>query len=73
MKIGVKVIPGAKVDQIQTSIGNDLKIWVKGQPQEGQANRCVIQLLAKHFKVTKNQVKIIAGLKSRNKIIEIKI
>lgn len=71
MKIGVKVVPGAKVEQIQPSIGSDLKIWVKGKPKEGEANLCVIELLAKHFKVSKSQVKILSGYKSRNKIIEI--
>lgn len=71
MKIGIRVIPGAKVEQIQPSIGDDLKIWVKGQPKEGEANLCVIELLAKHFKVPKNRVKIIFGHKSRNKIVEI--
>ena len=71
MKIGVKVVPGAKIAQIQPSIGDDLKIWVKGRPKEGEANLCVIELLAKHFNITKSQVKIVSGYKSRNKIIEI--
>ena len=71
MKIGVKVVPGAKVTQIQTSIGEDLKVWVKGRPIEGEANLCVIELLAKHFNVKKSQISIVSGYKSRNKIIEI--
>lgn len=71
MKIGVKVVPGSKVTQIQPSIGEDLKVWVKGQPKEGEANLCVIELLAEHFKVSKSQVRIVTGYKSRNKIIEI--
>lgn len=71
MKIGVRVVPGSKVAQIQPSIGEDLKIWVKGQPKEGEANLCVMELLAKHFKVAKSQIKIVSGHKSRNKIIEI--
>lgn len=71
MKIGVKVVPGAKIQQIQPSMGEDLKIWVKGRPKEGEANLCVIELLAKHFSVPKSKVKILSGLKSRNKIIEI--
>ena len=71
MKIGVKVVPGAKVTQIQPSIGEDLKVWVQGQPKEGEANLCVIELLAKHFNVKKSQIRIVSGYKSRNKIIEI--
>lgn len=71
MKIAVKVVPGAKVEQIQPSIGDDLKIWVKGKPKEGEANLCVIKLLAKYFSVSKSSVHIVSGFKNRNKIIEI--
>ncbi|MCL5410339.1 MAG: DUF167 domain-containing protein [Patescibacteria group bacterium] len=71
MKISVKVIPGAKVEQVQASFDGSLKVWVKGKPIEGQANRSLIKLLAKHFKVAQNSVKIVSGLKNRNKVVEI--
>lgn len=71
MKIGVKVVPGAKIEQVKPSIGLDLKVWVKGKPKEGEANKCVVVLIANHFKVPKSQIKIVSGHKSRNKIIEI--
>lgn len=71
MKINIKVIPGAKVEQIQTSLDGGLKVWVKGKPVEGEANRAVIALLSKHFGVPKNSVIIVKGLTSRNKIIQI--
>lgn len=71
MKIGIKVIPGAKIEQIQPSIGEDLKIWVKGKPKEGEANLCVIDLLAKYFNVPKRCIIIKSGFKSRNKIVQI--
>jgi len=70
-KINVKVIPGAKVEQIQVGMDENIKVWVKGKPIEGQANRAVIELLAKHYKVSKSSVRIILGMKSRNKVIEI--
>lgn len=72
MKINIKVVPNSKVEQIQKSLEeNTLKIWVKGKPVEGEANRAVIKLLAKHFGVPQNHVKIASGLKNRSKIIEI--
>jgi len=71
MKIGVKVVPGAKIEQVKPSIGADLKVWVRGRPKEGEANECVVSLIAEHFRVPKSQIKIIFGHKSRNKIIEI--
>jgi uncharacterized protein (TIGR00251 family) len=70
-KISVKVIPGAKEDSIQTSIDGNLKVWVKGKPVDGEANRAVITLLAKYYDVPKRNVVIKSGLTSRNKIIEI--
>jgi len=84
MKINVKVIPGAKVEQIQKALPlsssgltrgsmEHLKVWVKGKPVEGEANRAVVALLAKHFGVPKSSVIIVKGLTSRNKIIEINI
>ncbi|MFA4996192.1 MAG: DUF167 domain-containing protein [Patescibacteria group bacterium] len=81
-KISVKVIPGAKVEQIQTVLplsSSDLtrgsmehsKVWVKGKPVDGEANKCVIELLSKHFSVPKSSIFIVRGLTSRNKIIQI--
>ncbi|PIP50724.1 hypothetical protein COX11_02610, partial [Candidatus Berkelbacteria bacterium CG23_combo_of_CG06-09_8_20_14_all_41_73] len=39
--------------------------------KEGAANKALIALLSKHFDVAKSQVKIISGLTSRNKVVEI--
>jgi hypothetical protein len=71
MKIYVRVIPGAKVEQIQESFDGNIKMWVKGKPIEGEANRALIKLLAKHFKVAQSSIKIVNGLKNRKKVIEI--
>jgi uncharacterized protein (TIGR00251 family) len=70
-RISVKVIPGAKEDSIQTSIDGNLKVWVRGKPVDGEANRAVITLLSKYFNVPKRSVIIKSGLTSRNKMIEI--
>jgi len=71
MKISIKVIPSAKVEQIQPAIDGSLKVWLRARPKEGEANRALILLLSKHFKVSKSQVSILHGWTSRNKIIEI--
>lgn len=72
MKISVKVIPGAKISQIQESIDGNIKIWVKAKAEEGKANKAVIDFLSKHFHVSKSDISIVVGQKSHNKIIEIK-
>jgi len=69
--ISVKVVPGAKVEQIQESIDTSIKVWVKGQPKEGEANKALLKLLAKYYNIPVASLKIIMGTKSRNKLIKI--
>ena len=39
-------------------------------PEKGRANKQVILLLAKFYKISKNQLKIVRGLKLKNKVIK---
>jgi len=70
LKIQVKVKPGSKNEEV-TQKGDTLIVTTKEPPKEGRANRQVIKLLAKHFKVPQNQVKLVNGFKKRDKVIEI--
>jgi uncharacterized protein (TIGR00251 family) len=49
-----------------------LIVGIKALPEKGKANQELIRKLAKHFKVDVSKIKIVSGLSSRNKIIEIK-
>jgi len=70
MIISVKVKPNSRVEEVTQD--NELYlVKVKDPPKEGKANRSVIRLLAKYFQVSPSSVRIIGGLTSRNKIIEI--
>ncbi|MCD6480029.1 DUF167 domain-containing protein [Candidatus Bathyarchaeota archaeon] len=46
-------------------------VGVKSKPIGGKANRELIRKLAKHFGVSTSQVRIVSGLRSRDKIVEI--
>ena len=70
MKIQVKVKPNSRTEELSQE-GNDLVVKVKEPPREGKANQAVIKLLAQHFGVPQNQVKILSGFKSKNKVIEV--
>jgi uncharacterized protein (TIGR00251 family) len=70
MKIQVKVKPGSKTEELSRE-GDSFIIKVKEPPKEGKANHAVIKLLAEHFGVPQSQVRILSGLKSRNKVIEV--
>jgi uncharacterized protein len=70
MKIQVKVKPNSKNDEVSQE-GGSFIVKVKQPPTEGRANQAIIKLLAHHFGVPKDQVKILNGFKGKNKIIEI--
>lgn len=71
-RINVKVVPGAKIEQIQESIDGNIKVWIRAKAEDGKANKALIDLLSKHFKVPKSSIFIVSGQKLRNKIVDIK-
>jgi len=53
-------------------VNNDeIMIGIKAKPEKGEANKEIVKKLAKYFDVDKSKVKIIAGEKSRKKLVEI--
>jgi hypothetical protein len=51
--------------------GNRILVGLTSKPERGEANRELIRKLAKHFKVPTSQIKIVSGLKSKSKVVEI--
>jgi uncharacterized protein len=47
-------------------------VYIKSLPQKGEANREVINEIAKYFGVDEKDVKIVKGLKNHKKTISIK-
>ncbi|MFX1312539.1 MAG: DUF167 domain-containing protein [Promethearchaeota archaeon] len=68
LKINVK--PNAKRQMISDD-GNYLTISVRSKPIQNKANKELISLFKKRFEISSNQIKIISGIKSSNKIIQI--
>ncbi len=73
MRIQVKVIPGASKDQIVEYRDNILKVKVASPPQDGKANKRLINFLSKVFNIKKKDINIVKGEKSRNKLLDINI
>ena len=71
MRILVKVVPGAALDEVVGPYGDGLKLRVTAPPEKGKANVAVIRLLAGHFGVKCAQVRIVAGQGSQHKRVEI--
>ena len=51
--------------------GDRIIVGLLSQPRRGKANLELIKKIAKHLHVSSSQIKIISGLKSRSKVIEI--
>ena len=48
-----------------------IEIGIMVNPVKGEANLEIIKKIAKHLKIPKSNVKIVAGEKSRDKVVEI--
>lgn len=75
-RISVKLTPKASKNTVigwETDLfgKKTLKCAVTAVPEKGKANKALIQLLSKHFGVSKSSITIVRGETSRLKIIEI--
>ena len=50
---------------------NQITIGIKTKPIIGEANKEIIERLAKHFKISTSRIQIKSGHKSKQKIIQI--
>ncbi len=48
-----------------------LKVKLTAPPVDGAANEALIELLAEYFDTSKQKIKIVRGMTSKNKIVEI--
>ena len=71
MKLSIKVQPRSSKEVVEKLADGSYKVFVHAPPADGEANKAVIEVLAKHFKIAKSSVKIITGDTNKNKIIEI--
>jgi len=71
MRLNIKVVPNARQNKIVEETGR-LKVYLTAPPVGGKANKALIEFLAEHFGVKKNQIKIVRGEKSREKVVVVK-
>jgi len=70
-RFSVRVIPRSSKNEIIKQPDGNLKAYISAAPTDGKANKALIDLLAKHFKVRKRDIRIKSGKQSRNKIVEV--
>lgn len=71
MKIKVKVIPKSSQSYIEEDFEGNLRVKLKSLPVLGKANQELVEVFADYYNVPKGQIKIVKGLTSRDKIVEI--
>jgi len=71
MRLAVKVKPRSRKNEILRSEDGTFTIFVTDPPIEGKANEKIIELLSDYLRKPKRCISIIAGFKSKIKIIEI--
>ncbi len=71
MYITIMVVPNSKQQKVEKISENKYKVYVKSPPTKGKANKELIEILAKYFGLAKSKIKIVKGVASREKVIEI--
>jgi uncharacterized protein len=67
----VRVQPRAARTAITGTVGDALKLSLSAPPLEGRANVAVVEFFSEVLAVPRSAVQIVAGERSRNKIIRI--
>ncbi len=71
-KLNIKVIPRSSRNEIVGIMPDaTLKVKLTAPPVDGEANKELVKLLAKHFDIPKSKIKIAKGVTSKNKTIHI--
>ena len=71
IRIVVHVVPNAKETRLQLEVDGSLLMRVNAPPVKGKANREIVKWLSRKLKKPSSQIRIVAGLASRTKTLEI--
>lgn len=71
MIYSVTVKPGSKKGPLVIPDGDELTVYLREKPVDGQANAALIKLLASHFHVSKTSIQLKSGARGRKKLVEI--
>lgn len=70
-RMQVKVRPNARVSALEELADGTWLARVKTPPVDGRANRELVELIARRFKLRKAQVSVKSGASGRMKLIQI--
>ena len=71
MKLKIKVVPKSSRNSVAGWVGDTLKVCVNAAPEKGKANLAAQGILAAALGLPKDKVRIVSGLTSARKLVEI--
>jgi uncharacterized protein (TIGR00251 family) len=71
MRINVLVTTNSKHSEVVRIDEGNYRVRIDAPAVEGKANKRLIEIISEHFNVPKSSIKILRGLKNRNKTINI--
>ncbi|MEI7821884.1 MAG: DUF167 domain-containing protein [Verrucomicrobiota bacterium] len=70
-RLKLRIVPNAKRDEVTGEHGDAVKIKVAAPAIEGKANEALLEFIAEKLGLHHRDITLIAGEKSRDKLIEI--
>jgi uncharacterized protein YggU (UPF0235/DUF167 family) len=70
MKCNVRIKPRASRSKVEKT-DDGYVVYVTEPPVENKANTALVEALSDYLDVPKSRIRIVAGLKSKNKVVEI--
>ncbi|MGZ8686827.1 MAG: DUF167 domain-containing protein [Gaiellaceae bacterium] len=71
VRLRLRVSPGATRAAVVGRYGDAWKVRVTAAPERGRANDDVVELIADSLGVVRPDVRLVAGLSSRDKVVEL--
>lgn len=71
VRLRLRVAPGAARSAVVGRHGDAWKVRVAAPAERGRANDAVVTLLAESLHVTRPDVRVVAGLTARDKVVEL--
>ncbi len=72
MRLSLIVTPGARTERVDRVDATQLRVAVTEPPREGRANAAVVSAVARFLGVPSSRVRIVRGLASRRKVVEVR-
>lgn len=71
MRIYIRVSPRSSKNEVTKLSEGEYKVKLTAPPVDGQANKMLIEILAKYLKVPKSSISVVGGKTAKIKIVDV--